>query len=281
MKLSVIIPTYMPGAYINECLDSLCAQTLDHHDFEVIIVLNGPKEPFYDQLQTHPILKGDISVNLLYSEEEGVSRARNTALDVVQGDYVCFIDDDDFVSPDYLEQLYAMADGRDDCIVASNVKGYDEETSNEVDDYLGLSFEQCRHLTSTSPLRMHAILSSSCCKTISLSVIGGRRFNTAFRLGEDALFMASISDRIKCVKFTSSQTIYYRRLRAESALRRHYPISFFAKNAFSLWRQYIGIYLSDMQNYSFPFFANRLMAVAKSHLNYILKSQNVGIMCFL
>lgn len=50
MKVSVIIPTYKPGKYIEQCLKSLYSQTLSHNEFEVIIVLNGDKEPFFSKI---------------------------------------------------------------------------------------------------------------------------------------------------------------------------------------------------------------------------------------
>ena len=50
MKISVIIPTYRPGAYIFECLDSLRHQTLPKNQFEVIVVLNGERNPYEEQL---------------------------------------------------------------------------------------------------------------------------------------------------------------------------------------------------------------------------------------
>ena len=51
MKISVIIPTYNPGFYIKDCLESLYAQTLDDKSFEVLIVLNGDKDPYFEDLE--------------------------------------------------------------------------------------------------------------------------------------------------------------------------------------------------------------------------------------
>ena len=53
MKISVIIPTYKPKEYIWECLDSLKSQTFDKKEFEIILILNGCKEPYYSEIDKY------------------------------------------------------------------------------------------------------------------------------------------------------------------------------------------------------------------------------------
>lgn len=110
MKISVIIPTYKPQDYLWECLNSLVAQTFPKEDFEVILVLNGCCEPWKSNIQQYidDRMQG-MNVNYIQTDEGGVSNARNIALDCAKGDYVTFIDDDDFISPTYLEELYEKA----------------------------------------------------------------------------------------------------------------------------------------------------------------------------
>ena len=103
IKISVIIPTYKPQTYLWECLDSLRNQTLSHNDFEIIIVLNGCTEPWKSQISRYIATKmQSMNVKFIHTEQAGVSNARNIALDLVKGEYVTFIDDDDLVSPSYL-----------------------------------------------------------------------------------------------------------------------------------------------------------------------------------
>ena len=109
-KISIIIPTYKPQTYIWECLDSLRNQTFAKDKFEVIIVLNGCINPWKCQIEDYIANKMQgMNVNFIHTEQRGVSNARNLALDLVKGEYVTFIDDDDFVSPSYLEELYVKA----------------------------------------------------------------------------------------------------------------------------------------------------------------------------
>ena len=85
IDISVIIPTYKPGSFLGECLASLDSQTLSHSQFEVLLILNGPREPYMSQiddfLKEHP----SLLCRLIYSEKNGVSLARNIGLDEAQG----------------------------------------------------------------------------------------------------------------------------------------------------------------------------------------------------
>ena len=110
MKISVIIPTYKPQSYLWECLDSICCQTFPHTDFEVVLVLNGCNEPFNSQIKEYKKQHQSIQWNYIQTSQDGVSNARNLALDNARGNFVTFVDDDDYVSPSFLQELYDAAD---------------------------------------------------------------------------------------------------------------------------------------------------------------------------
>jgi len=264
MEISVIIPTYKPQAYLWKCLDSLFNQTLDKSEYEILVILNGCKEPFQEKIQTYieDHSKGCKAI-LQQTDLPGVSNARNLALEKAKGRYVCFIDDDDWVSDCYLELLLKARKGSN-CVVEANVLDYDEADYDYKDDYLTSVY---RKLASEpkdfSVLVARRLLSSSCCKLIPREVIGTTRFNEKFKIGEDALFMAEISKDIPHVRLSEPEAIYYRRLRTNSVSRSSVSSRYRIKNALSLCRQYINIYLSSPTKYSLPFFINRLMAVAK------------------
>ena len=209
MEISVVIPSYKPGDYLKDCLDSLAVQTLDHSQFEVILVLNGCKEPYVSKAESIiQSLPPTLQIRLIQTDVPGVSRARNMALDMVCGSYVTFIDDDDWVTPNYLESMLLMA--QPGCIVNSNVLSVDVEAGITKKDVL-YDYHQFHGEEQTSLLRVRSILSSACFKLIPLEMIGMRRFNTGFSLGEDALFMASLTDRIHSVRFTPPDAVYYQR----------------------------------------------------------------------
>ena len=125
MEISVIIPTYKPQSYLWECLNSLVNQTFPKEFFEIILVLNGCNEPYKSNIEKYITTSmRDMNINFVHSEKAGVSNARNIALDRVKGKNIAFIDDDDIVSPNYLEELYAKV--HPNTIVLSNSYAFND-----------------------------------------------------------------------------------------------------------------------------------------------------------
>ncbi|MBE7629134.1 glycosyltransferase family 2 protein [Tenacibaculum piscium] len=258
MDISVIIPTYQPKEYLSECLDSLYNQTLSFDKFEVILVLNGPKEPYNNYLQTS-IKKYDkhFTISIIVSNLLGVSNARNTGIDAAKGNLLCFIDDDDIVSDSYLKELSeAHCKG---CVVVSNVISFEDNIKNIQKDYLGEAFKNLKD----KPFNLfehRKLLSSACCKVIDKNIIANRRFSLKHKVGEDSLFMATISDKITDIKFTSNNAIYYRRIRKGSASRQKKTFKEKIKQRLPLVVDYIQLYLKNYPNYSFKFMLSRIVA---------------------
>lgn len=257
MEISVIIPTFRPQEYLWECLDSLKAQTLSSDLYEIIIVLNGEKHPYWQQIEEY--ISDMSGIRLIYSQERGVSNARNSGLDKAEGRFIVFIDDDDKVSPTYLQELYEKAD--EQTIVLSNTYNFTDDNPD--------------NLIPVRPTELHRILSSKgripyiesrrffftvWMKLIPAAVIGDRRFDPTLSIGEDSTFMFLISDRIRYTDFTSKDAIYYRRLRGNSAMSLHNGKGrrSMVVNDLRLIRTYTRIYLSGLCRYSFRFYITRV-----------------------
>ena len=104
-KVSVIIPCYNQGAFIDEAVDSVLAQTFD--DFEIIIVNDGSTDA-----ATNALLEkySRPKTTVLHTLNQGVSAARNTAIKAAAGKYILPLDADDKIEPDYLEKTVAVLD---------------------------------------------------------------------------------------------------------------------------------------------------------------------------
>lgn len=106
-KFSIIIPVYNVAPYLRECLDSVLSQTIE--DFEVLAVDDGSTDGSCQIIDEYAVR--DQRITVLHKVNGGVSSARNAGIDLAQGEYVCFVDGDDIVSPTYLQDLYeAMGD---------------------------------------------------------------------------------------------------------------------------------------------------------------------------
>lgn len=258
MQLSVIIPTYFPQPYLWECVDSLSKQTLSRDLYEVVIVLNGCFEPYYSSIQQKIKEYEGLSIRLLHTNEAGVSNARNIGLDSTDSDYVCFIDDDDWVSEKYLGSLIEKAE--DNVIVASNVLAYNEQTREMTLDYISNAYNKYCGRKRLPLFEGRSFMSSSCAKIIPRQLIGKNRFNSRYANGEDALFMASLSSAVDCVVLAEEQCIYYRRLRTASVSRKRLPITENVVNSFRLCCSYIGLYTSNFPKSNFLFYVSRIVA---------------------
>ena len=266
-KISVIIPSFKPDNYIKECLASLAYQTLSKELFEVIVILNGCDEPWKSDLSS--ILEkletgyGMHGV-LLHSDWGNVSNARNMGLDMAKGEYICFIDDDDYVSPIYLKELLDKSDP--DTIALCHPISIRDKYYNKLP--YGISDEYNRRKPyGRQPFhKTRKFFQGPCMKLIHKDIIGDRRFDTRFTNGEDSIFMFLISDRIKWVDFTDDDAIYFRRVRSQSA---HFSLS--RKNrirsAWNKMRMFTKYYFAAPRNYNTKFYLTRLLASVKTLLN--------------
>jgi len=252
--ISIIIPTYQPQDYLWQCMDSFAAQTLDKRLWELIVVLNGDAEPWLTQLHTYQNAHPDMQLHILHTDHAGVSHARNMGLDCAKGDYIGFVDDDDYVSPAYLEELATLATPQD--IAAAYTIAFDD-THAHIPYYIEHAYRQYAPKGPIPFYQARTYFSGPCMKLIHRDTIGNRRFDTSFTLGEDSLFMFLISDRMQQVRFTGTQAVYYRRIRQGSASQSKSRWQVM-HNCMRIMRQYTRIYLHGKQ-YNSSFYITRMM----------------------
>lgn len=267
MKISVIIPSYKPESYIFKCIDSLLNQTFDKKDFEIIIVLNGCNEPYFNQLNNYLKEKAhDFFYHLIQTNQAGVSNARNIGLDKASGQFISFVDDDDYVSPTYLTELYEIS--TKDTVGLSNTIAFDDKTGDSFPNYrIGKRFVEHKEV-SIHQGRKH--FSGPAMKLIHREMIGNRRFDLTFKVGEDSLFMFLISDKIRKCKFTSSASIYYRRYRENSATTKKKSVKEVSLNQMRLIVNYTKIYFTNLSKYSFKFYFTRILGAKRSWLYQLI-----------
>lgn len=99
-RISIIVPTYHTAKYLSKCLDSILNQTFQ--DFEVIIVSDGPKEDF---VIIEQYAKKDNRITVLKDIKKGLGGARNEALKIAKGEFIWFIDSDDWIEPNSLSKI--------------------------------------------------------------------------------------------------------------------------------------------------------------------------------
>ena len=254
--VSIIVPTYKPGTYIHDCLSSIANQTIDFSNIELLIVLNGPYDPYYDYVKGElDKLPKRLFKRFLYTKDIGVSNARNVGLNYAQGEYILFVDDDDVLSLNYIQEMLKVADGEN--IVVSNVYSFNLNVKECIMDYL--TFRD----SSENILSNRSYLSNACCKLIPVKCISGKVFNTNFSQGEDAIFMFDISLNLNKIIKTSPDCIYYSRLRIQSASRQKMKYGEKMRIVCRMQWAFTRIYFSHPFTYSFILYLSRLLAVFK------------------
>ena len=132
IKISIIVPVYNVERYLRRCLDSICGQTFS--EIEIIIVNDGTKDNSQSIINEYSAKDGRI--RSVIKENGGLSSARNAGLDIAIGEYVGFVDSDDWVEPQMFESMYKAAkESGADIVVCNYRRAYENWES---DSFLNL-----------------------------------------------------------------------------------------------------------------------------------------------
>lgn len=121
IKVSVIVPVYNVEAYVGKCIDSILSQT--YKNYELILLNDGSTDGSYDVLLKY---EGNPCVTIVNKANTGQSDTRYQGLLMAKGDYVYFVDSDDFIESDTLEKLIAQADETNADVVFGRYRLIDE-----------------------------------------------------------------------------------------------------------------------------------------------------------
>ena len=194
MKLSIIVPVYKVEEYLGECVDSLLSQTID--DYEIILVDDGSPDNSGKIADEYAAANPNM-IRVLHIDNGGQGRARNFALDIAKGDFVGFVDSDDWVTHDMYEKMYTRAaETGADVVVCDFMERFADGRESMLpaslqDNWLGSA-------------------GSSCNKIFRRSLVGALRFPVGLWY-EDFYFSAVMLLRSKHTEFIAEPLYIYRR----------------------------------------------------------------------
>lgn len=235
MKVSIIIPIYNSGFFLHECLDSVQGQTLK--DIEIICINDGSTDDSQKIIKNYQ--KNDARFILINQKNKGVSEARNRGLETAKGEYIGFVDADDYIENNMFEKLYSSAKGRDVDIVISNY--YQEYDGVEIKRK---SFFQTNTIHNKTFIQKEIIpflvkndtMSSCWNKLYNARLVHAYnfRFPIGVSHGEDGLFNTQIFNKANSVFFIKYSGYHYREV-SSSASRGILDKDFFqiAQNKFN------------------------------------------------
>ena len=128
-KVSVIVPVYNMEKYLEECLDSIISQTLQ--DIEIICINDGSTDNSLTILQKYA--QKDFRITIIDKQNEGVSAARNKAIQTARGKYIQFLDSDDCIIPNTCETLYNQCEQNDLDMLCFGGYNFIDNKDNEQD----------------------------------------------------------------------------------------------------------------------------------------------------
>lgn len=228
-KLSIIVPVYNVEAYIERCLESILAQT--YSELEVICVNDGSTDTSGEKCEEYK--KKDGRVKVYHLDNHGVSYARNYGLSVMEGDWFCFVDSDDWLEPNYLEKMYEMAI-RNHCDVAAcgleKTYEYKMGTNGYIEQqFVFSSKKECIHNFICNKNSMQGVSTNKLYRTFKFRDV---RFDTKQKLNEDCLYVYEIMSRCDKACLTTLP-LYHWYVRPDSAChKKKRVVDFSAANVF-------------------------------------------------
>ena len=202
--ISVIVPIYNTQKYLRRCVDSIIAQT--YKNLEIILVDDGCSDGC--PLICDEYARKDGRVKVVHKKNGGLSSARNAGLDAATGEYIGFVDSDDYISESMYESLYNALVSRDGSISnLMSVRVFSDGTTfpSKVPHTTSEDIDGERYY---EELLLHKGDVSVCSKLFPAKMFDGKRFSEG-TLNEDLLFMFSLSDEIKKINFVGEIGYYY------------------------------------------------------------------------
>lgn len=207
MLISVIIPVYNAGKYFKNCINSIINQT--YKNLEIIIVDDGSTDGTAELCDK--FAEQDSRIKVIHKENGGAASARNTGLDNASGEYIGFVDADDYIDSDMYEIMmseiieYGVDAAR--CgieRVADDGRTEDWGTGNHE-----VRVVDNKQLLADVGEALGILPVSPCNKLYKASCIGDIRFDTRFKFAEDTLFNFMVAKNIKNMVYHDVNRYHY------------------------------------------------------------------------
>lgn len=210
--ISIIIPVYNVGSYLKECLESVINQT--YKNLEIIIINDGSQDNSKEICYNYA--KKDSRIKVINKKNEGVSAARNTGMELATGEYISFIDSDDYIDNDMIEFLLNnLLVHKADISSCSYYKVFSEKLVKGIGSDVELVLDNIDTVKET--ISKNNLFPSVWLKLFKKECIKDLRFDTSFKISEDYLFCFNAA--CNCKKYVHyGLPKYYYIMRQSSAL---------------------------------------------------------------
>ena len=239
--VSILIPVYNSEKYLPKCLGSVMSQT--YSDLQIVLIDDGSKDSSWELCQE--FVAKDKRVEAWHQENKGVAETRDNLLKKAKGDYVLFVDSDDWIEADMVEYLVSLATELDAEMVMCDRVINDAKPSDKKPEIKILPQEEAIRDFIHHDYFVGALWN----KLFKISVVEGLSFHKDIWYGEDALFTWDVLQRVKNV-VASDKQLYHFYMNEESIshqafgfkkLTGHKTWSILTKEVEEKWPQYTGL----------------------------------------
>ncbi len=224
IKVSIVVPVYKAEKYLSKCVESLVSQTLS--EIEIILVNDG--SPDNSGKVCDELAETDSRIKVIHKENGGVSSARNCGIEEALGEYILFVDSDDWVEKDYAQTLYECKERFPSSQVICGFRTVSDYSGTLIANWLFESEgETVLPLSRYMDLVDAWLAQSPCNKLFSKKIIdkGNIRFEETLSLGEDMIFDIEYYQLCgNCDIICINRPLYnYIRTEKESLDNKYYP----------------------------------------------------------
>lgn len=202
--ISIIVPVYNVEKYLDKCIESIVNQT--YKNIELILVDDG--SPDNCPKMCDEWSQKDNRVKVIHKENGGLSSARNFGLEASTGEFVCFIDSDDWIDYNAIEELTKIIDDSTDFVSFGMLLEFDTETAQLV--YADKKHTYFQKELFENFLNDNSVAGYACNKLFRKEIIGEERFDESLLSCEDIDFCTRIATICNKVIHTDAKFYHYR-----------------------------------------------------------------------
>lgn len=212
IKISVIVPVFNNENYLGKCIDSIIEQSLK--EVEIILIDDGSTDN--SGIICDKYAEADFRVRVIHKENGGVSSARNKGIELARGEYIAFVDSDDYIESNMLNELYANTICEESDLIICCLKTFKKNNMITGENKFGISKTiDCKNLTVDDfyiLLKTYAIF-QPVCKLYKLQYLRDLniKFNEDLTFGEDFAFNVEYLKNIEKIYIIDSALYSYRK----------------------------------------------------------------------
>lgn len=230
--ISIIVPVYNAEKTLRQCVDSILAQ--DFMDYELILVDDGSKDG--SPAMCDEYANKDARVIVIHKSNAGVSSARNKGLEIAHGEWICFIDSDDYIADGFFH-------GVESCKQQLLVTGFRDEIHGIIHENVKLTSAIYQNAEDVSQfirqqVSSNMVLRGPWGKFYRRELLGDQCFNTEMKLGEDTCFVFDYLTKCKTIEVNTSSYYVIRRGGVPDAIKYQSSVDYAVRSLSYVWESF-------------------------------------------